>query len=1362
MIQEIPPSFPLCYSMSFLFSLHRVVLASAVLFGLSLANQAHADSFTVSNTNDSGAGSLRQAILDANGNANPTVEDVITFDSGVTGTINLTTVGDTATGASAFILQEKVKIVGPGASQLTVQRDASVTTLRIFYVPSGATATISGLSIKNGVGGNGGGINNSGTLTLQNCTLSGHQGTSGGAIRNSGGTLLVQNCTLSGNNASSFGGGIRIGSGTVDMQNSTIAGNTCTNSNTGGGIDNSGTLTLSNSTIVGNSVTSASASNGGGLWLAGAATITNCTITGNSSAGTSGASGIYGAGGAITVSNTIVAGGTNNTTQPDVTGGSFTSSGYNLIGSADAATGFVNGTGGDIVGTTANPVAPFLGSLADNGGPTQTIALQSGSPAIDAGNSTTPDQRDASRPFDVAAITNAANGSDIGAVEQGADAPQIGPNFVVNQTTDHDDGLCGTTDCTLREAINAANSNGDPTVTDVITFANSVRGTIDLAIIGDTSNSNSAFILKEKVDVQGPGANLLILNRSTGGNYRHFYVPSGATATISGLTLANGNISVEGGAIYNRSVLNLSGCTFTNNMGSYGGAISNHGLLIATGCTFTGNSASSGGGGAVYANTASYSSGPLPATYTQISNSTMVGNTTVFRGGGIYDLFGLVIVDSCTIASNTAPNGNGGGIFSYGDSTAHVRIRNSIVVGNLQTGGGDGTDVDSQQSVPYDSQGYNLIGDGKNTGDFTATGDMTGATLASSGLQSSNGKAQLADNGGPTQTVALLPASPAVGTGSTDLTTDQRGLPRPFGDADDKGAFELQQRVSQLSITKTDNTPTFHPGDTLTYKIVVSNAGPDAVTGASVTDILPAGLTGVSYTGAGTGGGTGTAAGAGSINDTVALPVGATFTYTVTATVKANTTSSLANTATVTASNGTTDPTPGDNTATDIDVLSNTAPSISSVTITPTAPKAGQDLTAHVSASDAENDPITYSYVWKKGANVISGQTGPTLPASQISDGDSVTVTVTANDGFADSVPVTSDPVTVGNVAPTVDSVSPQGASDAVGAKRTFTLTMSDANGAKDIREMWLLINTQLDWSAGATLIYRPSASSPTNGQLFLRRGDDFLPPITIGTGASSSDVLDNGAVRVVATDVSVSASGNSITLTLPLTIRDGLVGSNLLFARAQDSDGATDPASLTGEFGFVREGSYTVTPQFTGGINSAPTLSKLTPGATYTTLNGSGVAPSVQTFGFFAQDTNGIGDIESLWFLAGPILDWGHSATFVYYPRTRRLVLRSDDGNSFLGGGQIGTAGIIENSQVRVDLSKVKLNIYSDGKTLGLSLPLQAKSGLLGANKVWLRVQDNSGATSPGSDNLGFVQSGTWSVKAATLEDPKPSNGQS
>jgi CSLREA domain-containing protein len=98
--------------------------------------------------------------------------------------------------------------------------------------------------------------------------------------------------------------------------------------------------------------------------------------------------------------------------------------------------------------------------LQDNGGPTPTIALLATSPALDRGNSfgVFADQRGSLRPVDNPFVTNVADGADIGAYEA-TDALQTGePNFNVNSLDDHDDGIAGVLDCTLRKAINRANA----------------------------------------------------------------------------------------------------------------------------------------------------------------------------------------------------------------------------------------------------------------------------------------------------------------------------------------------------------------------------------------------------------------------------------------------------------------------------------------------------------------------------------------------------------------------------------------------------------------------------------------------------------------------------------------------------------------------------------------------------------------------------------------------------------------------------------------------------------------------------------------------------------------------------------------
>ncbi|MBK7394428.1 MAG: DUF11 domain-containing protein [Chloracidobacterium sp.] len=126
---------------------------------------------------------------------------------------------------------------------------------------------------------------------------------------------------------------------------------------------------------------------------------------------------------------------------------------------------------------------------------------------------------------------------------------------------------------------------------------------------------------------------------------------------------------------------------------------------------------------------------------------------------------------------------------------------------------------------------------------------------------------------------------------------------------DDVSVTACQLSSADLSITKTDGVASVTPGGSTTYTITASNAGPDAVSGATVADTFPASLTGVTWTCVGAGGGTCTAAGSGNINDTsVNLPVGGSVTYTATASVSVTASGSIANTATV--SSSTTDPTP--------------------------------------------------------------------------------------------------------------------------------------------------------------------------------------------------------------------------------------------------------------------------------------------------------------------------------------------------------------------------------------------------------------------------------------------------------------------
>jgi uncharacterized repeat protein (TIGR03803 family) len=279
--------------------------------------------FFVTSTSDSGPGSLRQAISDANSSGGGTI-----LFSGVAGIITLTS-GEMVLSTNLTIDASAV----PGG--ITINGNQAG---RVFNV-AGGTVVMNALTITNAyqVYGDGGAILNSGSLTLNRCTLTGNDaiggagGNGGGAIANeAGGNLTVNECTFAGNLTGKWGGGI----------------------------ENLGTLTVN-----------------------------QCTFTLNYSV--QGGGGIDHYGNSLVLAGTILAGNTCLYSPPDL----FMESGlltvsYCLIGDGTDSS-VANGVNGNLVGTGVAPINALLGPLGDYGGPTPTMPLTRGSPAIDAGGSTT-------------------------------------------------------------------------------------------------------------------------------------------------------------------------------------------------------------------------------------------------------------------------------------------------------------------------------------------------------------------------------------------------------------------------------------------------------------------------------------------------------------------------------------------------------------------------------------------------------------------------------------------------------------------------------------------------------------------------------------------------------------------------------------------------------------------------------------------------------------------------------------------------------------------------------------------------------------------------------------------------------------
>jgi hypothetical protein len=446
---------------------------TASVFGgalwLSLA-VAQAATFTVTTLNDSGPGSLRQALLDAETQPGA---DRIEFEEGLNGLLPI---------LGTLTISGVIDIVGPGADVLTILGNGSGRD--VFSVSDGAEVDISGLGITNGADG----IENGGTLTVSNCAIyqnfgigihnwgnltvndsridenngdgiynswccdavlavnrsvivdnaeTGVENNNGGTVtifesvlsgnRNRGfysyrGSFIIDQSTLIGNSTTENNGGGALHSNsatTLSITNSTISGNEAL-SGCGGGItiSNSSTITFHNNTLSGNS-----AKTGGGLCV-GSSTLLNLfntTISDNFATSKGGGIYLWDTTSTLLMGNSLVAGNaaTVNNTDPNAgielySNGTFSSRGGNLFGQ-NGTLGLVNATAGATDLTLAGPISTAIGTLANNGGPTQTHIAAADSPILDAGNNSlvpndaTTDQRGEER------IQN--NTVEIGAVE---------------------------------------------------------------------------------------------------------------------------------------------------------------------------------------------------------------------------------------------------------------------------------------------------------------------------------------------------------------------------------------------------------------------------------------------------------------------------------------------------------------------------------------------------------------------------------------------------------------------------------------------------------------------------------------------------------------------------------------------------------------------------------------------------------------------------------------------------------------------------------------------------------------------------------------------------------------------------------
>ncbi len=524
------------------------VLLAVLLLSVSAieVTPAHAATFTVTNLNDSGAGSLRQAVIDANAAAGA---DTIIFS--VSGTITL--------GSTLPDITDAAGLTMDGAGQTVTISGGNLE--RVLWV--NASLTLNNLTIANGFAGNGGGIFNGGTLTITNSTFSGNHADNGGGIFNNAGTLAITNSTFSGNSASADGGAIA-SHGTLAITNSTFSGNSA--GGEGGGIKYlSGTVTLRN-TIVANST-------GGNC----AGTITN----GGNNIDDGTTCGWGSASGSMSSTNPLLGALANNggstqtfallTGSPAIDGVTFNAP--NSAPSTDQrGVARPQGVRYDI---GAYELAQIVNTLADNttngdGFCTLREAITNANADLDT---TSGD-----------CIAGSGNDTIIFASSLGTDTITLTSMLPIitdsaGLTIDGENRITLSGNDSVR--ILYVSSAGLLTLQNInITHGNSDSGG-GLRNDGTVIITHSTFSNNSVTDGSGGGvANV------------------GGTATITNSAFSNNSATGDGGGVWNGGTLTIANSAFSNNSANAGGGvINNSGTAIILNSTFSGNSAIYEGGG---------------------------------------------------------------------------------------------------------------------------------------------------------------------------------------------------------------------------------------------------------------------------------------------------------------------------------------------------------------------------------------------------------------------------------------------------------------------------------------------------------------------------------------------------------------------------------------------------------------------------------------------------------------------------------------------------------------------------------------------------------------------------------------------
>lgn len=512
----------------------------------------------------------------------------------------------------------------------------------------------------------------------------------------------------------------------------------------------------------------------------------------------------------------------------------------------------------------------------------------------------------------------------------------------------------------------------------------------------------------------------------------------------------------------------------------------------------------------------------------------------------------------------------------------------------------------------------------------------------------------------PSGSIVVYTVNATISAAATGTLTDTATITAPGGvteiNAGNNSSTDTDTLAPQanVGITVTDGVTTVTPGTNVTYTITASNAGPSNAPGSQVVDGFPASFDSATWTCVGAGGGTCTASGAGNLSDTVNLPAGASVTYTVTAALNASATGTISNTAQVFLAGGISDPTPGNNSATDTDTLAPRSDLAITVTDGVTNAVAGGSVTYTIKASSAgpstvigatvaDTFPATLTTTWTCAAVAASctasgsgnindtvnllaggsvtytvtatisatasgtlsntatvtapaGLTDPTPGNNSATDSDTLVavadLSIQMSDGVTSAVPGTTVTYTIAAVNAGPSSVTGATVADVFPATITATWTCASANGA----------------TCGAA-----SGSGNINDHPNLPPGGLALYTVTANINATATGTLVNTATITAPAGVTDAAGNNSATDTdtltpqadLQINMTDGVTtavpGTGVTYTIAVANVGPsaspnstvtdTFPSSLTVTWTCVSANGATCTASGSGNIIEHPSL---------------------------------------------------------------------------------------------------------------------------------------------------------------------------